>query len=61
MYKSPLREKIGKFYVTGISFTIINSLAISNYCIIKVETNRQKKYFGHVVVPPGLGISILSL
>lgn len=62
MYKSPLREKVGKFYVTGISFTIIISLAISNYCTIKVKTTRQKKHFGHVVVPTGtVCISILSL
>jgi len=62
MCKSPLTEKIGKFYMAGISFTIINSLAVSNYCTIKVKTARQKKHFCHVVVPTGIvGISILSV
>lgn len=59
MYKSPLREKTGKFYVTGISFTIINSLTISSHCRSKGRTTSKKELFGHVVAPTG-AVSALS-
>lgn len=57
MYKSALREKIGNFYVTGISFTIMNSLTTSASAGAG-QHSQQRKHFGHVVAPTGT-VSIL--
>lgn len=57
MYKSALREKIGNFYVTGISFTIMDSLTILA-SVGAGQHRQQRKHFGHVVAPTGT-VSIL--
>lgn len=50
MCRSPLIEKIGNFYVTGM-FTKINLLSILNHNTIKVKTTGKKILCGHAVVP----------